>query len=144
MSCILAEKSELVAHVPAIDGLTQARARLEQFTDGRARRLEGVVEAHRAFLSEARARAHALREEQAELRVEAARVKDELRREAVLVDAVNADIATMREQSRGLPARLREIREREDTIEKSHILEVAEARRLNTAGRPPRKTQIEK
>ena len=116
MSCILAEKSDLVAQVPNIDGLEQARARLEAFAGGRAQQLEGAVEAHAAFLSEARGRVTALQKEQADLRVEAARVEDELRREKSLVDAVNADICSLREQSRDLPARLHEIREREDTI----------------------------
>jgi chromosome segregation ATPase len=116
MSCILAEKSTLVAQVPAIEALPQARARLEQFTAGRARRLQGAVDAHRAFLAEAQLVLHALREEQTALRVEAARVEDELRREKALVDAVTAGVGALRKQSRGLPARLREIREREDTI----------------------------
>ena len=42
MSCILAEKSDLVAQVPNIDGLEQARARLEAFAGGRAQQLEGA------------------------------------------------------------------------------------------------------
>lgn len=116
MSCILAEKSELITQVPAIEKLSESIAKLETFATGTVRQLEHTVEEHGRFLFVARKRIKELKKEQSELRVKAASMEEEMRREGNLFDAVNADLAKLREKSRGLPAQLREIREREDEI----------------------------
>ena len=96
--------------------LAQARAKLNAFTSDSTRELQADVSAHQAFLRQTYDSIAELRGEQAELRIQAAAVKEEMSRGQIMVGAIDKEIDQLHEQSSDLPKRLHEIREREDQI----------------------------
>ena len=108
--------SEFIHVIQPFPHLAQARAKLNAFTSDTTRELQTDVFAHQTFVRQARDAITELRSEQAELRVQAVGVEEEMNRGQQMVGAITTEIDELREQSSDLPKRLHEIREREDEI----------------------------
>jgi predicted Mrr-cat superfamily restriction endonuclease len=107
---------EFIHVIQPFPHLAQTRAKLNAFTSDTTRQLQADVSNHQVFIRRARDTIAELRTEQAELRIQAVSVEEEMNRGQQIVSSIKREINDLREQSSDLPKRLHEIRERENNI----------------------------